>query len=43
MGGRNRGKDSWAGRNGLTTQSFWRVMTKYLETVRRTQYIAKKM
>ena len=25
-----------AGRNGLTTQSFWSVVTKCLETVRKT-------
>ena len=33
---RNTGKEYWSGRNGLTTQSFWSVVTKCLETVRKT-------
>ena len=41
----DRGQESWSGgivvwnrdgRNGLTTQSFWSVVTKCLETVRKT-------
>ena len=42
--GTDRGQEYWfgilvmcvAGRNGLTTQSFWSVVTKCLETVRKT-------
>ena len=34
--GSERGKDSWPGRNGLTTQSFGRVSTNCLELVHET-------